>query len=379
MWYWPLPWFNNLAGKTNSLYHTLTLCFGWAGIAFILLTGLLAGSYPALYLSSFNPVKVLKGVFKAGKLAAVPRKVLVVLQFSVSVTLIICTIIVYNQVIFAKNRPVGYTRDGLVIVPIKSQEFLGKFDVLRGGELKNTNAVAEMAISESPLTDVSSHSSGFDWTGKDPGVEEDFGTLTVDYEYGKTIGWEFTDGRDFSRAYSSSDSSGFVINESAAKYMGFKHPVGETVNWKSKWLNVDKNFKIIGVIKDMVMQSPYETVKPTIFRLGDNPNWIYLRINPNMATSTALAKIELVFKSLIPSVPFEYYFADQEYARKFATEERIGKLAGVFSGLAIFISCLGLFGMASFVSEQRTKEIGLRKVLGATVFNLWASFYQKIL
>jgi hypothetical protein len=192
----------------------------------------------------------------------------------------------------------------------------------------------------------------------------------VSYDYGKTIGWVFLDGRDFSKEYNT-DSTGFVINETAARFMGLKHPVGETIHWKSKWLGLDKNFKVIGVIKDMLMQSPYEAVKPTIFRLGGNANWMYARINPEMSVSHALARMETIFKAVAPDARFEYKFADEEFARKFTTEVQIGTLAGLFSALAVFISCLGLFGMASFVAERRIKEIGVRKVLGASVLRLW--------
>jgi ABC-type antimicrobial peptide transport system permease subunit len=363
-----LPWFNKLAAK--QMYIPWANTWFWLmGAGFILFTGLLAGSYPALYLSSFNPVKVLKGTFRTGRFSAVPRKALVVLQFSVSTSLIICTIIVYNQVMFAKNRPVGYTPNGLLMMPVTSMYFSGKYDILRS-ELKKTGAITEMAESESAVTNVSSHNGGFTWNGKAAGVEEDFGTLTVTYEYGKTVGWNFLDGRDFSRDYST-DSSCFVINETAAKFMGLKHPVGETLRWKNKRFGFDKDFKIIGVIKDMLMQSPYGPVKPTIFRLGGNYNWVYARINPSISVTNALSKIALVFKTIIPAGPFEYKFADDEFAKKFAAEERIGKLAGLFAAFAVFISCLGLFGMASFVAEQRIKEIGVRKILGASVFNLW--------
>ncbi len=363
-----LPLLNDLSAKQIAIPFA-NPWFWLTCTCFILLTGFLAGVYPALYLSSFNPVKVLKGSFRAGRMASVPRKLLVVVQFTVSIILIICTIIVYNQLIFGKNRLVGYSRDGLVVVPMKSLDFLGKYDILRN-ELKNTGAVAEIAESESPVTGISSHNGGFTWEGKDPGIEENFGTLTVTPEYGKTIGWQLADGRDFSREFIT-DSSGFVINEAAAKYMGMQHPVGETIHWKSKWLSVDKDYKIIGVIKDMVMESPFDPVKPTIFRLGGNPNWIFIRVNPKVSAASALSKIAGVFKKIIPSVPFEYQFADEDYARKFAAEDHIGKLTSFFACLAIFISCLGLFGMASFMAEQRTKEIGVRKVLGATVFNVW--------
>jgi putative ABC transport system permease protein len=363
-----LPAFNQLAAKQLTMPWTDPK-FWAVSTAFIIFTGLISGSYPALYLSSFNPVTTLKGPIRTGHYSATPRKALVVLQFTISVTLIISTIVVYRQLLFAKDRPVGYRREGLVMVPITSQEFLGKEDVLRD-RLKQTGVVADMAESESEVTGVSSHNGGFTWPGKPVGLQEDFGTLTVTYDYGRTIGWQFLDGRDFSRAYSS-DSAGFVINESAAKFMHLPHPVGTTIHWKNEWLKVDTDFKIIGVIRDMVMQSPYAPVKPTIFRLGDNPNWIYIRIDPRKSTHEAITKIAGVFRQLIPSTPFEYRFADDEYAKKFATEERIGKVAGVFAALAILISCLGLFGMALFIAEQRTREIGIRKVLGATVVTLW--------
>ncbi|MGZ3873177.1 MAG: ABC transporter permease, partial [Mucilaginibacter sp.] len=363
-----LPVLNDLAAKQITIPFA-NLWFWLTCLGFILFTGLLAGIYPALYLSSFQPVKVLKGAFRAGRMAALPRKVLVVMQFTVSIALIICTVIVYNQLIFGKNRPVGYSRDGLLLVPVKSMDYSGKFETLRN-ELKNTGSVTEMAESESPVTGVSSHNGGFTWKGKDAGAEEDFGTLTVTPEYGKTIGWQFKEGRDFSRDFIT-DSSGFVINEAAARYMGLQHPAGETIHWTNKWMNINKDYKIIGVIKDMVMKSPFDPVQPTIFRLGGNLNWIFIRINPRQSVSNALPKIAGVFKKIIPSVPFEYSFADEEYAKKFAAEEHIGKLTSFFSCLAIFISSLGLFGMAAFMAEQRTKEIGVRKVLGATVFTIW--------
>ena len=362
-----LSWFNEVADKKIEILWTNP--FFWiAGIGFSLFTGLIAGSYPALYLSSFQPVKVLKGTFKAGRFASMPRKALVVLQFTVSVTLIIGTIIVYRQIQHSKNRPVGYNRDGLVMIQMSSPDFYGKFDLLRN-ELKSSGAVEEMVECSSPLTGVWSNSGGFQWQGKDPELDADFATVWVTHDFGKTVGWEFKEGRDFSRDFST-DTSAIVLNEAAVRFMGIKDPVGQTVKWGS-----DKDapsFKIVGVIRDMLMDSPYEPVKQAVYMLSPhNVNWIVLKLNPAKSASESLAGAEKVFKKLIPAAPFDYKFASTEFASKFDAEVRIGKLASVFAGLAIFISCLGLFGLASFVAEQRTKEIGVRKVLGASVFNLW--------
>jgi ABC-type antimicrobial peptide transport system permease subunit len=363
-----LTWFNELSDK-QMVMPWASSWFWLLSLAFILVTGLLAGCYPALYLSSFRPVSVLKGTWRVGRLASLPRKVLVVLQFTVSVTLIAGTIIVYQQIQFAKDRPVGYAREGLIMIQMTAPDFYGKFEVLQTA-LKNTGAVYEVAESASPTTGIWASDGGFEWKGKDPDLKMDFGTLCVTPEYGKTVGWQFVKGRDFSKELAS-DSTGIVISESVAELMGFENPVGEVIRWKPFWGNAIIQFTIIGVIKDMIMRSPYAPPMPTVYFLAENYNWINIRINPGVSAGEALPKIEAAFKSIIPAVPFDYKFADQEYALKFAAEERIGQLAAVFAVLAIFISCLGLFGLASFVAEQRTKEIGIRKVVGASVFNLW--------
>ena len=357
-----LPWFNQVADKTMVILWA-SPGFWIMGIGFSLITGLIAGSYPAFYLSSFQPVKVLKGTFKAGRFAAIPRKVLVVLQFTVSVTLIIGTIIVFRQVQHTKNRPVGYERTGLVQMGMKSDGIHKSFAAVRN-DLLQSGAIIEMAESGSPLTDVYSNNSGLKWRGKAPDLQDDFATIRLTPEFGKVAKWKISDGRDFSREYLS-DSSAMILNESAAKFMNFKHPVGEIIDW-------GKKFTVIGVVKDMVMSSPYEPVKPSIFVLDSGVgNLVDIRLNSKVSTHEALAKIEAVFKRYDPGSPFDYRFTDEEYAKKFANEERVGKLAGFFTILAIFISCMGLFGMASFMAEQRTKEIGVRKVLGASIFSLW--------
>jgi ABC-type antimicrobial peptide transport system permease subunit len=358
-----LPMFNELADK--RIFIEWSNPFFWLiSVSFVLVTSLLAGSYPAIYLSSFQPVKVLKGAFRLGRFASLPRKVLVVVQFTVSVALVIGTIIVYQQIQFSKNRPTGYNRDGLIMILMTTPEFYRKFDVLRS-ELKNAGAIEEMSESSSPITDVWANSGGFNWPGKDPALQTDFATIRITHEYGKTVNWRIKEGRDMSREFAT-DSVGIILNEAAVKFMGVKNPVGMEITWDEEKLH------IIGVVEDMITQSPYEPVKQTVYVLNyNNVNWINLKLSPAKSTSESLALVESVFKKHIPSAPFEYKFVDAEYARKFSAEERIGKLTSIFSLLAALISGLGIFGLASFVAEQRTKEVGIRKVLGASVVNLW--------
>jgi putative ABC transport system permease protein len=358
-----LPLFNEVAGKKIEIAWTSPV-FWIFSLAFILITGLLSGSYPAFYLSSFQPLKVLKGTFRVGKFASIPRKVLVVAQFTVSVMLIIGTIIVYQQIQHAKNRPIGYTRNGLINLGME-KEIREHYEVIRY-ELKNSGAVEEASTCQSPLTAVWNTNGGFDWEGKDPNMAVDFPNNGVSYEFGKTVSWKVKEGRDFSRDFAT-DSAAFIINESAAKFFGFQNPIGKILKWN------DKPYTIIGIISDIMQESPFYPVRPTLYHTEVDSNmWnLVLRLNPKHNAKQSLSKVEQVWKKYVHSVPFDYKFVDEEFGSKFRAEERIGKLASYFAVLAIFISCLGLFGMASFVAEQRTKEIGIRKVLGASVINLW--------
>ncbi|MEO8713308.1 MAG: FtsX-like permease family protein, partial [Parafilimonas sp.] len=358
-----LPFFNIVSGK-QIIIPWGNIYFWLAGIGFSLLTGLIAGVYPALYLSSFRPVKVLKGTFKAGRFASVPRKILVITQFTVSVILIIATITVFRQVQFAKSRPVGYSRQGLITIIMQTYGYHNKFSNMRN-DLLEQGAITAIAESNTPITENDHFNNGFTWQGMNSQLSAKFNMVNATEDYGKTVGFELIDGRDFNRQFGT-DSTGIIINESAAKYIGFKKPLGEIIK------QYDKSYTIIGVVKDMVMESPYEPAKPTIFLLDSSIGGILnIKLNPNMTTASALAKVAAVCKKYSPEEPFSYKFADDEYAHKFQDEERYGKLAAFFAALAIFISCLGLFGMASFMAEQRIKEIGVRKVLGASVFNLW--------
>lgn len=359
-----LPWFNDIAGK--HLQIPWSNGWFWAiGIAFTLFTGMIAGSYPALFLSSFKPVKVLKGTIKLGRFAATPRKILVVVQFTISVLLINGTIIVFREINYAKDRPVGYDRAGLISIQETTPEIYTNYDIIRS-ELLRTGAAVGMAESQCPITDIFAGSSGWDWNGKRPGQNDGFATVPVRQEFGETVRWQVVQGRDFSKAFKT-DSMGMILNESAVRQMGLNHPVGQIVRDR------DHNaFTVIGVVRDMIQTNPYGVIPPTLFTiLHEGGNMLNIRLNPALSTGQSLKRVEAVFKQYNPGAPFTYSFVNQDYAKKFGDEERIGSLALFFALLAIFISALGLFGLASFVAERRTREIGIRKVLGATLLSLW--------
>ncbi len=363
--------FNNLASKA-IVFPWSNIQFWLVALVFIIITAFLAGSYPAMYLSSFNPVAVLKGTFKAGRYSSLPRKILVVTQFTVSIALIIGTLVVMNQIQFSKDRPVGYDKEGLIQIPVMSNEFLGKSEVMRTQFIASEGAI-EMATTSSPTTNVWSNRSGYTWDGKPVGFQEDLAYTDVSYEFVETLGAKIIQGRGFSRDFPS-DSLGVILNETAVAYMGIKDPIGKYMRDSDTDIeNQNPPLKIIGVIDDIIMQSPYSPVKQSmyVFDNGGNVSFYNLRLNPKKSTAKNLEIIKSVFKKNFPNTPFDFQFVDEEYGRKFRSEERIASLARVFTALAIFISCLGLFGLASFVAEQRTKEIGVRKVLGASISQLW--------
>jgi putative ABC transport system permease protein len=364
-----LPWFNQIAGKSMTM-PWMQPWFLMSSLVFFFVTGLLAGSYPALYLSSFKPVSVLKGTFHAGPFASMPRKVLVVVQFTVSVTLIICTAAIYHQLTFIKNRPVGYDREGLIMIRKRSQDHFEKAQTIIT-ELKRSGAVASISESGGQLTGMWSYNGGLLWDSKPHDMQDVFATLNVAPEFGKTVGWDFIDGRDFS-ADIASDSSAVILNEAAVKYMGLKDPVGKTLKGENRNFFPGREFTVIGVIKDMIMTSPFDATTQTIYYTQGLNKYFIVRLEPSLEVNDALTRIGAAMQSVVPDMPFDYRFVDQEYAAKFSTEDRVSQLAAVFTVLAIIISCLGLSGLASFVTERRTKEIGIRKVLGASVSNLWA-------
>jgi len=367
-----LNWFNEIADKKIA-FPFLNPVFWLISFGFVIVTALAAGSYPAIYLSSFKPIKVLKGTFRAGRFAAIPRRMMVIIQFTVSITLIIGTIVIYKQIMHAQDRPIGYNKNGLIRIQMNTPDLNNKYDVLRN-EVLQTGGATGYAQSSTAATQLNFFDGSIEWEGKDANRPQmTFALTAVSYDFGQTVGWQFLKGRDFSRSYST-DPASVVLNEAAVNYMQLRDPVGKTLKWNGK------NYKVIGVIRDMVMSSPYEPVQQGIFFLvpGIGPH-ITIRLNPGLNVSEAIRRIEPVFSRHNPSSPFEYKFVDEEYGRKFASEQRIGTLASFFTGLAIFISCLGIFGLATFIAERRKKEIGVRKVLGASVLNLWGLLSKEFL
>jgi putative ABC transport system permease protein len=357
-----LPFFNEVTGKDIGISRT-SFYFWMAALLCSVLTGLLAGSYPAFYLSSFLPVKVLKGSFRLGGSPATLRKLLVVFQFSVSVVLIICTIVVFRQIEHTRQRPPGYNPDNLIIVQMIGQHFSLHFEAVKA-DLLNEGSIISMATSESTTTDIWGTENDLYWKGKDPNTSVDLPRTDVSVDYGKTVGWNFVEGRDFSVKFPS-DSAAFILNESAVNFMGLQHPVGEIIQWRGS------PFTVVGVIKDMIVESPYDPVKPSIYSLRGQDNFVILKLSPAMKPNKAVAGIESVFKKYYPSAPFQYEFVNDKYDRKFDAEEQVGKLSGFFTVLAVFISCLGIFAMATFMAAQRSREISIRKVFGASVYSVW--------
>lgn len=359
-----LPVFNRLAEKNMSLpWSDPALWIGIVGTSIII--GLVAGSYPALYLSSIRPVGALKGAFKAGRNASIPRKILVVVQFSVSVIMIIGTTTVYLQIQHGKNRPLGFNVSDLISMRSSTQELHDHFDAIRK-VLIDKGSIIEMAESVAEATSAWGRSSRIDWKGKDPDLSIDFSVFEGSYEYGKTIQWEVLQGRDFSRDFPS-DSSAVILNEAAAGYLNKTDVVGEMlmINGSSR------PYTIVGVVRDVVYGDPYQPVRPSLYFLSQRRESVLtFRLNPAKSAAESVAIIENTVKPHMQNEPFSYQFMDENQASKFGNE-RVSTLTRTFAGLAIFISCLGIFGLSSFIAEQRTKEIGLRKVLGASLAQLW--------
>ena len=354
-----LPAFNALTGTIITVPYNSGI-FWLITVTCVLLTAILAGARPAFYLSSFNPVKVLKGTIQVGRSAAISRKVLVVTQFSCSITLIITTVVIYKQIQFAKDRPTGYNVNRLVTSHI-NDDLYRNYDALKH-DLLQSGIVQSFSCATSPATEVNGHMNLEYWQGKRPGETVEMGSIHVAADYFKTLGMQLKEGRDFINV--KSDTASAILNEAAVKRLRLKDPINQLIK---------KNgmpFRIVGVVKNALMNSPFADADPTMFQFGYGYSLIY-RLSPNVQTHKAIEQLTQIFEKYSPAYPYQYSFVDQDYNQKFSEEVLVGKLAGVFAALAIFISSLGLFGLAAFVAEQRTKEIGVRKVLGASVTQVW--------
>jgi ABC-type antimicrobial peptide transport system permease subunit len=355
-----LPLFNTMVNKQLSLQVTDPK-FILLGIVMVLLTGLIAGSYPALYLSSFNPIKVLKGTFLPGRTAAMPRKVLVVLQFGISVLLVSSTILVYQQIQYVKNRDLGYNPSNLLSIP-SSRDANKNADVIKH-DLLQSNLVASITRTSSPVTELWNFSPAPDWKGKPANAEIIMSAMRADADFSNTIGTRLLQGRDFTTE--TVDSNAMLLNKAAVAIMQLKEPLGTEMRYGKR------TYRVVGVTDNVVMASPYAPVQPMMIMLErKGAGFFVVRLKDGVKPQQALAKMETVFKKYNPGYPFEYKFVDEEFNRKFVTEDLVAKLSKIFAGLAIFICCLGLSGLASFTIERRFKEIGIRKVLGASVQQL---------
>ncbi len=356
-----LPAFNGLTGKQLVLPFNEPI-FWTIIVGLLVITGFVAGSYPALFLSSLKPVRVLKGSLKFSWREGFFRKALVVFQFTLSIFLIIGTIVVYRQVNYIQTKNLGYDRNNLVYIPIEG-DLVKNYDLFKQEATANTAIVNVSKMRNSP-TAIFHHTTSIEWPGKDPNLSVSFADGVVGYDFVKTMNLQLQSGRDFSKDFGT-DSAGFLLNETAVKKIGFKNAVGKTITWGNH------RGRVIGVLKDFHFNSMHEAIEPLIMRLDENWNWgtILVRIKAGK-TKEAIADLQKICKELNPKFPFTYQFSDLEYAKLYTSEAVVSKLANIFAFLAIFISCLGLFGLATFTAEQRTKEIGVRKVLGASVPNI---------
>jgi putative ABC transport system permease protein len=359
-----LPYFNTITLGNITIPYDNVVFWGMM-VAYVLFTGLLAGSRPAFYLSSFKPVQVLKGTVQLGKRATLPRKILVVIQFSCSIALIISTLVIYQQIKYAKDRPKGYNAERLIMV--NSSDDLSKNytalknDLLQSGQVTSvTRAAAGMLYFTASFTIL-------DWPGKKVGESLEMVTTAVSQDYFKTVGMTFAAGHEFGTE-AGPDTLNIVINESAVEKLRLKTPVNQLITFEYS----KKPMRVIGVVKNAVVGSPFYLSNPAIYVY--NPGWtgsIMFRLKPTVNMQQAIAKASAIFNTYNPSFPFEYSFADEMYANSYTTESLVGTLSTIFAVLAIFISCLGLFGLAAYIAEQRKKEIGIRKVLGASISQVW--------
>lgn len=359
-----LPYFNRLVNVQLSIPYDSGV-FWLSALGFVLLTGLLAGCYPAFYLSAFKPVSVLKGGFRGREGRVSPRKALVVFQFTFAVILIISTIVIRNQIRYAQERETGYSRNNLINVNFDGD--VAKNYALIKQDLLNEGIAASVTKTMSAITQRGANSWGFDWEGKPSDFNETIALFSADAGLVKTAGLQLTEGRDIDIQRYPADSFAVLLNETAVKVMGFNKPVGQIIREPAE----NRDWKVVGVVKDYVIGSSYERIPPLVI---EGPasffNSMHIKFSTSRSIADNLKRTEEVFNRYNPNYPFNYQFTDQAYARMFDAEQRTKTLAGLSAILAVFISCLGLLGLSAYVAERRVKEIGVRKALGASVFNI---------
>jgi ABC-type antimicrobial peptide transport system permease subunit len=365
-----LPAFNEITHKQIKL--PIDNWYFWLSVSSLaVLTSLLSGSYPALYLSSFKPVGVLKGTLQFGSSALWFRKGLVVFQFSLSIMLIIGTIVVSRQLYYLQSYNLGYDRENLIYVPLEG-DLAKKYNLFKNQASSQPGINLVSRITYSP-TSIDNGTIGVDWEDKDPGSNIPFTFSAIGYDFARTMKVEMADGRDFSMDHPS-DSTAYVVNESAIRVFNYKKPIGKPLTfWQTKGT-------IVGVMKDVHFNSLHRAIPPMIFRLSEDEDHGFALVRTEAGkTKEALAILEKICKELNPQSPFSYQFSDEEYQKMYKSEQLVTKLANSFAFLGIFISCLGLFGLAMFTTEQHVKEIGIRKVLGAEITSLFGLLSKEIL
>ena len=357
-----LPMFNDLTQKHISL-PVANPSFWFTILILAFLTGLVAGSYPAVFLSSFDPIKVLKGSMKAGPRAAFFRKALVVFQFTLSIVLIIGTIVVSKQINYIQTKNLGYDKDNVISIPLQGN-LLNTYTAFKEEAATIPGVRVVTRITQIP-TKLTSGTSDVDWQNKNPGEKNLFVWASVGYDFVKTLDLQMLQGRDFSKDYPT-DSSGYLLNESALRVINYKDPIGKQFTF---W---GQHGTIIGVVKDFHFNSLHDPIQPLILRMREDENFgnALVRIEP-AKTRQALRSLDALSRQFNPKFPFTYQFLDEAYNSLYTSEQMINKLSGYFAFIAIFICCLGLLGLVMFTAEQRIKEIGIRKVLGANTASVF--------
>jgi len=354
-----LSGFNDLTHKQLAIEYNNGF-FWLSALVFILITGIIAGSYPAFYLSSFAPIKILKGTFKRSSSPVTARKVLVVVQFTFAIILIISTIIVEKQIRYAQERESGYSKQNLVYVFLEG-DIVKNFDLIKQ-ELISSGAATNVSKTSAPLTEGWSDTWGFEWAGKDLNSKIDVDRFCSAGDLVKTAGMTLVEGRDIDPVTYLTDSTACMVNQSTVKLMKDPHPIGHIISEGD-----NSHWHIVGVIKDFILRSPYMPLRPMVI-VGPKGwfNVMHIKLNSDKPTSADLAIAGKIFKKYNPEYPFTALFVDEQYEKKFSDEKRTATLSSLFAGLTIFISCLGLFGLSAYMAENRKKEIGIRKILGAS-------------